>query len=196
VKENIIQPDNQVRCQWANMHSLLMSYHDQEWGVPVMDDTRLFEMFSLDCFQAGLSWLTILKKRDAFRLAFDQFNMDRIARYSNEEIDRLLMNTGIVRNRMKITAVINNARKTQEIQKEFGSFTNYCWSFTHGKTMDNRWATMEEIPAISPASDNMSKDMKKRGFQFAGSTICYAFMQSAGMVNDHLLNCFRHNKIR
>jgi len=184
-----------VRCGWANAHSLLTEYHDREWGVPLHDENRVFEMFSLDCFQAGLSWLTILKKREAFLRAFEGFRIDRVATFTDQNIGQLLANPGIVRNKLKIPAVIHNARLSQEIRKEFGTFSNYIWSFSEGKAICNAWENQRDIPASSALSDKMSRDMIKRGFKFAGSTICYAFMQSIGMVNDHLVSCFRYEKL-
>ena len=181
-----------VRCGWTADHQILNDYHDNEWGVPLRDDTRVFEMFSLDCFQAGLSWMTILKKRQAFLEAFDNFNIDIVAGYDQQKIEELLANTGIVRNKLKIPAVINNARLAVDIRHEFGSFSSYIWSFSDGKTIYNHWRIQRDIPVTSPVSDAMSKDMIKRGFKFAGSTILYAFMQSIGMVNDHLVTCFRY----
>lgn len=184
-----------VRCNWANTHPLLTDYHDREWGVPLHDENRVFEMFSLDCFQAGLSWLTILKKREAFLHAFDAFNIDQVATFTHQKIGELLVNPGIIRNRLKIPAVIHNACLAQEIRKEFGTFSNYIWSFTGGKVVRNAWENQRDIPASSTVSDKMSRDMIQRGFKFAGSTICYAFMQSIGMVNDHLVSCFRYEKL-
>ncbi len=184
-----------VRCDWANMHPLLTEYHDREWGVPLLDENRVFEMFSLDCFQAGLSWLTILKKREAFLQAFDGFLIDQVATFTDQKIGELLLNQGIIRNRLKIPAVIHNARLAQEVRKEFDTFANYIWSFSKGKVMHNAWESQHDIPASSALSDKMSRDMIKRGFKFAGSTICYAFMQSIGMVNDHLVSCFRYEKL-
>jgi DNA-3-methyladenine glycosylase I len=170
-------------------------YHDKEWGVPLYDENRVFEMFSLDCFQAGLSWITILNKRKAFLEAFDSFDIDKVAAYDAKKIEELLNNPGIVRNRLKIPAVIQNAKIALEVRKEFGSFSNYIWSFSNGKTIQNRWQKLSDIPAKSAVSDVMSKDMIKRGFRFAGSTILYAFMQSIGMVNDHVVHCFRHSEL-
>ena len=187
--------DGIVRCGWANGHTLLTGYHDREWGVPLFGENRVFEMFSLDCFQAGLSWLTILKKREAFLQAFDLFEIDRVAGFPDRKIEELLGNPGIIRNRLKIPAVISNARLAQEVRKEFGSFSTYIWTFSNGKTMRNHWTNQQEIPATSAVSDAMSRDMVKRGFKFAGSAICYAFMQSIGMVNDHLVSCFRYREL-
>lgn len=183
------------RCAWANGHSLLTGYHDREWGVPLHDENRVFEMFSLDCFQAGLSWLTILKKREAFLQAFDLFHIDAVAEYNDQKIAVLLSNPGIIRNRLKIPAMVHNAKLAQEIRREFGSFSTYIWSFSQGKTLVNQWINQAEIPATSTISDAMSRDMKRRGFKFAGSTICYAFMQSIGMVNDHVASCFRYSEL-
>ncbi len=182
-------------CEWPSRHPVMIDYHDTEWGVPVHDDKVLFEFLLLDWFQAGLSWLTILKKRDAFLDAFDRFNIDKVAAYPEQKITELLTNPGIIRNRLKIPAVIHNARLAQETRKEFGSFSAYIWSFSMGKTIHNSWENQLELPATSPLSNAMSKDMGKRGYKFAGSTICYAFMQSIGMVNDHLVSCFRYRDL-
>jgi len=183
-----------VRCGWA-FKPLDMEYHDTEWGVPVHDDSKLFEFLVLDAFQAGLSWSTILAKRENFRKAFDNFDYQKIAKYNQHKIDELLQNEGIIRNKLKINATIGNAKAFMQIQKQFGSFDKYIWSFTDGKSIINKWETMKDIPATSPESDAMSKDLKKRGFKFVGSTICYAFMQAAGMVNDHLTSCFRYKEV-
>ncbi|MBN2610746.1 MAG: DNA-3-methyladenine glycosylase I [Bacteroidales bacterium] len=185
--------DQIIRCEWAVGNPLLTEYHDREWGVPQHDDTRLFENFVLDGFQAGLSWLTILKKREAFRQAFDQFNIQKVAGYSDKKISELLKNEGIIRNRLKIEAAVNNARLVLKIIEEYGSFSNYLWRFVNGKTIVNNWNTYKDAPANSPESDEMSRDMRKRGFTFTGSTICYAFMQAVGIVDDHIVTCFRHN---
>jgi DNA-3-methyladenine glycosylase I len=184
--------DGKSRCHWAATHPLLASYHDLEWGTPLYDDNRLFEMLSLDCFQAGLSWLTILKKREAFLEAFKHFNIREVAAFHDNKVDELMVNAGIVRNRLKIPAVIQNARIILKMQEQ-DTFSNYIWQFSDGKVICNHWNSWKEIPAFSPVSDNMSKDMKKRGFRFTGSTICYAFMQSIGMVNDHVVDCFRYS---
>jgi DNA-3-methyladenine glycosylase I len=184
-----------TRCGWTNKSALLNDYHDHEWGVPLKNERRVFEMFSLDCFQAGLSWLTILNKRKAFLEAFDHFDIDKVARYDAAKIEQLLNNPGIVRNRLKIPAVVHNAQLAQIIRSEFGSFSDYIWSFSKGQTIQNHWKHQHEIPVKSEISDAMSKDMIKRGFKFAGSTILYAFMQSIGMVNDHLTDCFRHKEL-
>ena len=183
-----------VRCGWA-FKPLDMEYHDTEWGVPVHDDSKLFEFLVLDAFQAGLCWSTILAKRENFRKAFDNFDYQKIAKYNQHKIDELLQNEGIIRNKLKINATIGNAKAFMQVQKQFGSFDKYIWSFTGGKPIINKWETMKDIPATSPESDAMSKDLKKRGFKFVGSTICYAFMQAAGMVNDHLTSCFRYKEV-
>ena len=179
------------RCSWAKK-TLDIEYHDNEWGVPVHDDRKLFEFLVLDAFQAGLSWSTILKKRENFRTAFDNFNYKKIANYHQDKIDELLQNEGIIQNKLKINATIKNAKAFMKVRQEFGSFDKYIWSFVGGKTIVNKWKDLKEIPATSNESEAMSKDLKKRGFTFVGSTICYAFMQAAGMVNDHEINCFRY----
>jgi DNA-3-methyladenine glycosylase I len=183
------------RCNWGSSNELLIQYHDEEWGVPVHDDNKLFEFLSLDCFQAGLSWLTILKKRESFRKAFDNFDIDKVAAYDDAKVEELSINEGIIRNAQKIKAVINNAQQILKIRKEFGSFDQYIWQFTEGKTISPKCEKMTDIAVQSDESDAMSRDMRKRGFQFIGSTICYAFMQSCGMINDHITNCYRHKEI-
>jgi len=175
---------------------LLDDYHDTEWGVPVHDDQKLFEHIVLDGAQAGLSWLTILKKREAYRKAFDNFAIERVARYTPARVERLLQNPGIVRNRLKVESAVKNARATLLLQEEFGSLDAYLWQFVDGRTIHNTWKSYREIPPTSKESDAMSKDLKKRGFTFVGSTICYAFMQAAGLVNDHALTCFRHKEVK
>jgi DNA-3-methyladenine glycosylase I len=185
-----------MRCEWSVTDPLLQLYHDTEWGVPVHNDRLLFEHLALDSFQAGLSWLTILKKRGNFKDALNNFSIEKIAAYDNKKIDELLSNQGIIRNRSKIEAVINNARHVMEVQNEFGSFDHYIWQFVNYQTIHNSWKTLQELPATSPESDAMSKELKKRGFKFTGSTICYAFMQATGMVNDHLASCFRYKEIQ
>ncbi len=182
------------RCSWAKK-PLDIEYHDNEWGVPVHDDRKLFEFLVLDAFQAGLSWSTILKKRENFRKAFDNFDYIKIAKYNQSKIDELLQNAGIIRNKLKINGTVKNAKAFIKIQQEFGSFDKYIWSFVGGKTIVNKWENLKEIPATSKESEAMSKDLKKREFTFAGSTICYAFMQAAGMINDHEINCFRYKKL-
>lgn len=178
------------RCGWAR-HPLEIDYHDREWGVPLHDDRALFELLILEGAQAGLNWLTVLKKRDAYREAFDNFEIGRVARYNRRKIEKLLADERLIRNRAKIEAATGNARAVQAVQAEFGSLDRYLWSFVGGRPVRNRWRSWKECPATSPDSVAMSKDLKKRGFRFAGPTICYAFMQAAGLVNDHVLGCFR-----
>jgi len=173
---------------------LYRNYHDSEWGVPCTDDSKLFEFIVLEGAQAGLSWITILKKRDNYRPAFSNFSAEKIARYNSRSVERLMANPGIVRNRLKIEATITNARSFLDIQQEFGSFSTYFWGFCDGKPIVNHWTSIKEVPATTPLSDRISKDMKKRGFRFFGSTICYAHMQATGMVNDHSPDCFRHRE--
>ncbi|PIY81704.1 DNA-3-methyladenine glycosylase I [Candidatus Pacearchaeota archaeon CG_4_10_14_0_2_um_filter_35_33] len=184
------------RCAWPGKNGKMIKYHDEEWGVPLHDDDKLFEFLILDSFQAGLSWEIILNKRENFRKAFQGFDARKISRYKEKDIERLLEDSGIVRNRLKINAVIVNAQKFLEIQKKFGSFDRYIWQFTANKVINNNFKSLKELPATSKESDVMSKDLKKRGFKFVGSTICYAFMQAAGMVNDHTVNCFRYDELR
>ena len=184
------------RCAWPSDDALMIAYHDEEWGVPVHDDRLLYEYMLLDAMQAGLSWKTILHKRENFRRAFHDFDVKRIARYTSRDVERLLKDEGIVRNRLKVQAAIENARRFLEVQREFGTFDAYIWQFTGGKTIDNRLKSLKDIQATSPESDAMSKDLKARGFKFVGSTICYAFMQAAGMVNDHVVDCFRYKELR
>lgn len=184
------------RCGWAEVNDLMREYHDREWGVPVHDDRKLFEYMVLDGFQAGLSWATILNKRDNFRRAFDDFDPTRIARYTKRKVEKLMADAGIVRNRQKIESGIGNAKAFLELQREYGSFDAFIGQFVGGAPRQNRWRTMKQIPTTSPVSDRMSKDLKSRGFRFVGSTICYAFMQAAGLVNDHVVTCFRHDPIR
>jgi DNA-3-methyladenine glycosylase I len=182
-------------CSWPGTDPLMIKYHDEEWGVPLHDDRKLFEYMILDAFQAGLSWSTVLKKRAHFREAFDDFNPEIIARYDERKVQSLLQDAGIIRNRLKILSTITNAARFLEIQKSFGSFDRYIWQFTGGKPMVNQWKTLSDLPAKTAESDLMSKDLKKRGFKFVGSTICYAFMQATGMVNDHLVHCYRYDEI-
>ncbi|MFB6467152.1 DNA-3-methyladenine glycosylase I [Cytobacillus sp. Hz8] len=177
------------RCGWVTQDQIYIDYHDYEWGVPVYDDRLLFEFLNLEGAQAGLSWLTILKKRENYRKAFDQFQPEKIAGYGEEKIAELLQNEGIVRNRLKINAVVINANAFLKVKEEFGTFRDYIWSFVGGKPIQNHFHILGEVPATTPISDTMSKDLKKRGFKFVGSTICYAFMQATGMVNDHLVTC-------
>lgn len=183
------------RCPWPGTDPLYVKYHDTEWGVPLHDDRKLFEFLLLDGFQAGLSWITILKKRPNYRKAFDHFEAEKIAAYNSDKVKALLANKGIVRNKLKIEAAIQNARSFLAVQKEFESFDQYIWQFTGAQTLKNAWRTMAEIPAQTEASAAMSDDLKKRGFKFVGPTICYAFMQAAGIVNDHLVDCFRYNEV-
>src|SRR5438552_2785576 len=181
-----------TRCGWCGTDPLYVSYHDEEWGVPVHDDQRLFEFLILEGAQAGLSWETILKKRETYRKAFDQFEPAVVAGYGQKKIDSLLADPGIIRNRLKIAAAIQNAKAFLAVQKEFGTFDVYIWQFVNGRAKQNAWKTFEHVPAKTAESDAMSKDLKRRGFKFVGSTICYAFMQAVGMVNDHVIDCFRH----
>jgi DNA-3-methyladenine glycosylase I len=183
------------RCGWHGNNELMIQYHDEEWGAPVHDDRKLFEFLVLDAFQAGLSWQIILNKRENFRRAFHKFDARKIAKFDAKDSKRLLNDAGIVRNRAKIAATIGNAKCFLAIQKEFGSFDKYIWQFTGGKTIHHRFKTLGEIPAKTAESDAMSKDLQARGFKFVGSTICYAFMQAAGMVNDHVVGCFRYKQI-
>jgi len=183
-------------CEWPVDDDLMIAYHDEEWGVPLHDDRKLFEFLVLDAFQAGLSWRTILHKRDNFRLAFDGFDAKLIARYKKRKIGQLLENAGIVRNRMKIEATVTNAEAFLRVQSEYGSFDSYIWQFVGGQPKQNRWRSLKRLPASTPDSDRMSKDLKERGFKFVGTTICYAFMQAAGMVNDHLVKCFRYEEVQ
>ena len=184
-----------MRCPWGESDPLYMEYHDREWGVPVHGDRKLFEMLILEGAQAGLSWITVLKKRENYRKAFDNFEAENVARYNVVRVKRLMNNEGIIRNRLKIEATITNAKAFLVVQKEFGSFDEYIWQFVGGKSKKNKWKSLKEIPPMTADSDAMSKDLKKRGFRFVGSTICYAFMQATGMVNDHLVQCFRYNEI-
>ncbi|MCL4132528.1 UNVERIFIED_CONTAM: hypothetical protein GTU68_051096 [Idotea baltica] len=183
------------RCGWCGNDPLYMAYHDEEWGVPVFDDARLFEFLVLETFQAGLSWITILKKRENFRAAFDNFDYKKIANYEEGKYDSLLQDAGIIRNKLKIRATISNAQAFMDIQKEFGSFSTYIWEFTNGKPIKNKHSNLSEVPATTELSDKLSKDLKKRGFKFVGSTVIYANMQATGMVNDHVTDCFRYNEV-
>jgi len=180
------------RCDWAEGHELLASYHDEEWGVPERDDRALYEKLILDGAQAGLSWLTILKRRDGYRRAFEGFDPERIARYGEKDVERLLADPGIIRNRQKVRSAIGNAQAFLDLVEETGSFSDYLWGFVDGRPVVNRFRSMAELPASTPTSERLSKDLKKRGFSFVGPTIVYAFMQAIGMVNDHLVDCFRH----
>ncbi|MBI2452497.1 DNA-3-methyladenine glycosylase I [Candidatus Pacearchaeota archaeon] len=185
----------QKRCHWPGKNSLMIAYHDNEWGVPLHDDKKLFEYLILDAFQAGLNWEIIINKRENFKKAFHNFAPDKIAKYTQKDIQRLLNNKGIIRNKLKIQSTVTNAQKFLEVKKEFGSFDKYIWQFTNHKTIKNKFKSLKELPAKTKESDAMSLDLKKRGFKFVGSTICYAFMQAAGMTNDHLVNCFRYKEL-
>ncbi|MFN3774087.1 DNA-3-methyladenine glycosylase I [Cloacibacterium normanense] len=179
-----------VRCAWCEKDDLYRNYHDQEWGKPIYDDETIFEFLILESFQAGLSWYTILAKRENFRAAFDQFDYQKIAEYSEDKVEELIQNAGIIRNRLKILATINNAQKFMEVQKEFGSFSKYIWGFVNHEPIINRPKTLKEVPATTEISDALAKDLKKRGFKFMGSTVVYAHMQATGMVNDHVEDCW------
>lgn len=185
------------RCGWVPENNRLYTdYHDIEWGVPVHDDRKLFEFLILEGFQAGLSWSTILNKRENFKRAFDEFAAEKIVSYDQQKLDELMNNPGIIRNKLKINAAVTNARSFLKIQDEFGSFDAYIWKFVSGKTIQNHWKTLNDIPAMTEISDAMSKDLKRRGFKFVGSTVCYAHMQATGMVNDHTIDCFRHHEVK
>ncbi len=184
-----------MRCTWTHDNPYNNKYHDEEWGVPVHDDRKLFEFLILDAFQAGLTWLSILKKRENFRKAFDNFEYEVIANYQDSKLETLMQDEGVIRNRLKIWAARTNAQAFIKIREEFGTFDNYIWQFVGHETIVNQWDNIKQIPATSPESDAMSKDLKKRGFKFVGSTICYAFMQAAGMVNDHEISCFRYKEV-
>ncbi|MCK5637366.1 MAG: DNA-3-methyladenine glycosylase I [Flavobacteriaceae bacterium] len=186
---------NKNRCSWCGETPLYVNYHDEEWGVPVYDDDKLFEFLILETFQAGLSWITVLRKRENFKQAFDNFDYQKIAKYDDKKFEELIQNAGIIRNKLKVKATITNAIAFIEIQKEFGSFSKYIWSFVDGKPIVNQWKTLNEIPAKTELSDFLSKDLKKRGFKFVGSTVIYAHMQATGMVNDHIVDCFRYKKV-
>lgn len=184
------------RCNWCGTDPLYVAYHDEEWGVPVHDDRKLFEFLVLESFQAGLSWFIVLKKRPNFKKAFANFDAKKVSKFTARDVAQLMQDAGIIRNKMKIEAAINNASRFLEIKKEFGTFSHYVWSFTKGKTIDGKKKTMKDYVAKSDISDAMSKDMGKRGFKFRGSTICYAFMQAVGMVNDHIAGCFRYKELK
>lgn len=184
------------RCEWSSLDPIYIKYHDKEWGVPLHNDRKIFEFMVLDSVQAGLSWLTVLKKRENYRRAFDGFEPERIAKYNSRKIESLMLDSGIIRNRLKIVAAVKNAQAFIRTREEFGSFDSYIWSFVGGRPIINRYASLSKIPASSRESDAMSTDLKARGFSFVGSTICYAFMQAAGMVNDHATYCFRYGQIK
>lgn len=184
-----------TRCEWAGSDPLYIAYHDTEWGVPVHDDRKIFEMIVLEGAQAGLNWLTVLKKRENYRQAFDNFDPAIVAQYQEKKIQELLNDAGIIRNRLKIRAAVQNAKAFLEVQNEFGSFDAYVWRFVDGKPKKNAWRSLKELPAQTPESEAMSKDLKKRGFNFVGPTICYAHMQATGMVNDHIVSCYRYGEV-
>jgi len=188
--------DGKTRCAWAGSDPLMLDYHDREWGVPARDDGKHFEFLILEAAQAGLSWSTILKRRDGYRKAFSDFDPDKVARYGQQKIEALVLDPSIIRNRMKIEAAVNNARRFLAIREEFGSFDDYAWRFVGGRPIVNRRKGTGDLPATSPESDAFSKDLKSRGFSFVGSTIIYAHMQAIGMVNDHLVDCFRYREIQ
>ena len=190
-----MENDNKQRCAWPKDDPLYLKYHDEEWGVPVYDDDTLFEFLILETFQAGLSWITILRKRENFRKAFDNFNYKKIANYDENKYEELLLNPGIVRNKLKIKATITNAQAFIKVQEEFGSFSKYIWGFVDGKPIKNKLKDHRNAPANTVLSDKISKDLKKRGFKFVGTTVVYAHMQATGMVNDHEISCFRYNEV-
>jgi DNA-3-methyladenine glycosylase I len=192
----VMVEDKRKRCDWSGTDPLYMTYHDTEWGVPLHDDVKLFEFLILEGAQAGLSWLTILRKRENYRAAFDNFDPIKVANYGENEIERLLGDEGIVRNKLKIRSAVKNAQAYLRIQKEFGSFDSYSWSFVNGATIDDHFETMSDVPANTLASEALSKDLKARGFKFVGPTIIYALMQASGMVNNHIVSCFRYEEIR
>lgn len=185
-----------VRCEWASSSDLSRKYHDEEWGVPVHDDKLLFEFLVLEGAQAGLSWETILKKRGNYRRAFDNFDYEKVANYDDSKVEELLKNEGIIRNKLKVRSAINNARAFKKVRDEFGSFDTYIWGFVNNTSVQNSWTLLAEIPAKTEIAEKISKDLKKRGFNFVGPTILYAFMQAIGMVNDHVVGCFRHEQCR
>jgi DNA-3-methyladenine glycosylase I len=184
-----------TRCAWVGEEPLYQSYHDEEWGTPCHDDTTLFEFLILEGAQAGLSWITILRKREHYQRVFDRFDAKKIARYDNAKIERLLQDPGIVRNRLKVNAAVSNAQAFLQILEEGRSFSEYLWDFVDGKPLQNHWERLDQVPASTPLSDKLSKDLKRRGFKFVGTTICYAYMQAVGLVNDHTIGCFRHREI-
>jgi DNA-3-methyladenine glycosylase I len=188
----MLMEDNKIRCGWCLKFDQYVAYHDQEWGLPVHSDRVHFEFLILEGAQAGLSWSTILKKRDGYRKAFADFDPSKVARFTPARIEKILLDPGIVRNRLKVTAAVNNAKRFLEVQKEFGSFDRYIWQFVNGKPVINRWKNLSEIPATTAQSDALSKDLIKRGFKFVGSTVIYAHMQACGLVNDHLVDCWRY----
>lgn len=183
------------RCSWPGNDPLYLKYHDEEWGKPVYEDQKLFEFLILECFQAGLSWITILRKRENFRKAFDQFDFEKVAQYDEAKISELLEDKGIIRNKLKVRAAVSNAQAFIKIREEFGSFNKWIWAFTGGKPIINHFERNEDVPATTELSDRISEELKKRGFKFVGSTVVYAHMQATGMVNDHLTTCFRHSEL-
>lgn len=183
------------RCNWSTKNELMIKYHDEEWGVPLFDDQKLFEFLVLEGFQSGLSWQIVLNKRENFRNAFDNFKVEKVAKYSDRKVEELLQDAGIIRNRAKILGCVNNANRYIEIQKEFGSFSSYMWSFVNNKPVVNHFQSLSELPAKTELSDTMSADLKRRGFKFVGSTVVYAHLQATGVVNDHITSCFRYNEI-
>lgn len=195
MKADYVPPDNRPRCAWCLSEDIYVRYHDEVWGVPEHDDQRLFAKLILDGAQAGLSWITILKKQDNYHRAFDNFDAERMARYSEKKIAALLNDPGILRNRLKVNAAVTNARAYLKLREELGSFDTFLWQFTGGKTKRNAWKSLKQVPARTPESDAMSKALLGRGFKFVGSTICYAFMQAVGIVNDHTTGCFRHRQV-
>ena len=188
--------NEKATCGWAGTDQLYIAYHDKEWGVPVHDDRKIFEFLVLESAQAGLSWITILRKRENYRQAFAGFDPVKVAQFDSKKVEELLQNPGIIRNRKKIESAINNAQRFLEVQKEFGSFDKYIWSFTGGRQLVNAWKDLSQLPATSPESDKLSKDLKQRGFKFLGSTTCYSHMQATGMVNDHITCCFRYKQVQ
>ena len=184
------------RCSWSDSSEIYQAYHDEEWGVPLHDERTLFEFLTLEGAQAGLSWITILKKRESYREAFDNFEVERVACYDERKIESLLQNSGIVRNRLKVHSTVLNAQKFLAVQEEFGSFDQFIWRFVDGRPVQNHWTSLSNVPASTAVSDAMSKELKRRGFKFVGSTICYAFMQATGMVNDHTTDCFRYKQLK
>ena len=186
---------SKYRCQWSGDNPLMIAYHDREWGVPVKKDRVHFEFLVLDAAQAGLSWLTVIKKRENYRTAFTGFDPEKVARFTQKKIEKLLLDPGIIRNRQKVESAVKNARAFLEVKSEFGSFNKYIWEFVGGQTIQNKWKKMDDIPAKTAVSEAMSKDMKARGFGFCGPTICYAYMQAAGLVNDHEIKCFRYHSV-
>jgi DNA-3-methyladenine glycosylase I len=187
---------DKTRCDWSTKDPLYIAYHDNEWGVPLHDEQQLFEFLILETFQAGLSWITVLRKRENFREAFDKFDYKKVALYDEAKIQELLQDKGIIRNKLKVRSAISNAQAFMEIQKEFGSFDKYIWGFVGGNPLQNNRKTMSELPATTEISDQLSRDLKKRGFKFVGSTVIYAHMQATGMVNDHVVDCFRHKEVK